>query len=293
MVRSMTGFGRATSDEGGKRSFSIEIKSINHRYLDLNVRIPRSMLSLEEKVRKYISENLTRGKVDIFINYANYEKQDLAAGFNKALADSYVKCLEEIRDRYNVRDDISVSLISRFPEVIYVEETEEDVEQLWKLLLSSLEKSVAMLIDMRGREGEKLSEDIIKKCGIIKENLDIIEARSPKLVIQYKQKLSDRIKELLEDKVIDENRLSQEVAIFADKSSIDEEITRLNSHINQVIETLRSEGSIGRKLDFLVQEMNREANTIASKANDLEVTNIALNIKNEIEKIREQIQNIE
>jgi uncharacterized protein (TIGR00255 family) len=293
MIRSMTGFGRAASEEIGGRSFSVEIKSINHRYLDLNVRMPRSMISLEERVRKFIGEKLSRGKVDIFINYANYEKQDLAAKFNKALGDSYVKCLEEIRDAYNVRDDISVSLIARFPDVIYVEESEEDIEEIWQLLLSTLKKGVDMLIAMREREGDKLKEDIIKKCEIIKDNLNTIEDRSPRIVAQYKQKLSERIKDLLDEAVIDENRLSLEVAIFADKSSIDEEITRLNSHIIQVRETLKSEEPVGRKLDFLVQEMNREANTIASKANDLEITNFALNIKNEIEKIREQIQNIE
>ena len=293
MLRSMTGFGRATSDEEGKGSFSIEIKSINHRYLDLNVRMPRSMISLEEKVRKFIGENLSRGKVDIFINYNNYNKQSAEAKFNKALGDSYAKVLEEIRERYDVRDDISVSLIAGFPDVVYVEESEEDLEDIWQSLLAALKKAVNLLISMREREGEKLSEDILKKCDIIKESLKLIEERSPQLVLEYKKKLTDRIKELLGDTTIDENRLNLELAIFADKSSIDEELTRLYSHITQVKETLKSKEPIGRKLDFLVQEMNREANTIASKANDLDITNIALNIKNHIEKIREQIQNIE
>jgi uncharacterized protein (TIGR00255 family) len=293
MLRSMTGFGRATSDEEGKGSFSIEIKSINHRYLDLNVRMPRSMISLEERVRKFVSENLSRGKVDIFINYNNYNKQSAEARFNKALGDSYVKVLEEIRERYDVRDDISVSLIAKFPDVVYVEESEEDLEDIWQSLLVALKKAVNLLISMREREGEKLSEDIFKKCDIIKESLRFIEERSPLLTLEYKKKLTERIKELLGDTAVDENRLNLELAIFADKSSIDEEITRLYSHLNQVKETLKSKEPIGRKLDFLVQEMNREANTIASKANDLEITNIALNIKNDIEKIREQIQNIE
>jgi uncharacterized protein (TIGR00255 family) len=293
MLRSMTGFGRATSDEEGKGSFSIEIKSINHRYLDLNVRMPRSMISLEERVRKFIGENLSRGKVDIFINYNNYSKQSVEAKFNKSLGDSYANALEEIRERYDVRDDISVSLIAKFPDVIYVEEAEEDLDEIWQSLLSALKKSVNLLIAMREREGEKLYEDILKKCDIIKENLSLVEERSPKIVLEYKKKLTERIKELLGDTSVDENRLNLELAIFADKSSIDEEITRLYSHIIQVKETLKSNEPIGRKLDFLVQEMNREANTIASKANDLEITNVALNIKNEIEKIREQIQNIE
>jgi uncharacterized protein (TIGR00255 family) len=293
MVRSMTGFGRASSDSAEKRNFSVEIKSINHRYLDLNVRMPRSLMSLEEKVRKFIGEKVNRGKIDVFINYTNYAKSDLVAKFNEALGDSYVKCLESIKARYEVRDDVSVSLIARFPDVVYVEEDEENLDELWEILRTSLSGAVNMLIDMRTREGEKLSEDIIKKCDVIKNSLDKIEEKSPSIVVEYKQKLMDRIKQLIEDNLVDENRINLEVALFADKSSVDEEITRLNSHIIQVRETLKSDEAIGRKLDFLVQEMNREANTIASKANNLEVTNLALNIKNEIEKIREQIQNIE
>lgn len=293
MVRSMTGFGRANSEEGGKRSFSIEIKSINHRYQDLNIRMPRSMLSLEEKIRKLIGDRINRGKVDVFINYTNYEKQDLVANFNKALGDSYVKCLEEIRERYSAVDDISVSLISKFPDVIFVEEKEEDINELWLLMQSPLNKAILDLIGMREREGHKLLEDILKKCDIIKSDLMKIEESAPQLVILFKQKLMDRLKELLDNTQFDENRINLEVALLADKSCIDEEITRLNSHISQVKETLISDEPIGRKLDFLVQEMNREVNTIASKANNLDVTNLALNMKNEVEKIREQIQNIE
>jgi uncharacterized protein (TIGR00255 family) len=293
MVSSMTGFGRANSEEGGKRSFSVEIKSINHRYLDLNVRMPRSMMVLEEKIRKYIGGRISRGKVDIYITYNNYERQDVVANFNESLGDSYMKCLESVRNRYQVRDDISVSLIARFPDVIYVEEKKEDLDEIWELLKGTLEDAVDMLVAMRAREGEKLKEDIIKKCEVIKTNVDEIERRSPQLVQQYKEKLTERLKDLLDNSHLDENRLYMEVALFADKSSIDEEITRLNSHLDQVRETLRSSEPVGRKLDFIVQEMNREANTIASKSNDLGLTNMSLNIKNEIEKIREQIQNIE
>lgn len=293
MVCSMTGFGRANSDEGGKRSFTVEMKSINHRYLDISVKMPRSLLSLEEKIRKYINERLSRGKIDIYITYNNYERSDLAANFNESLGDSYVKCLQAIRERYQVRDDISVSLIARFQDVIYVEEKEEDIEEIWNTLRITLENATSMLINMRSKEGEKLGEDIHKKCAVIQDNLARIEKRTPELISQYKEKLTDRLKELLDNSHLDENRLYMEVALFADKSSIDEEITRLKSHIAQVGETLKSNEPIGRKLDFIVQEMNREANTIASKSTDLELTNLALNIKNEIEKIREQIQNIE
>jgi uncharacterized protein (TIGR00255 family) len=293
MVCSMTGFGRANSDEGGKRSFTVEMKSINHRYLDLSVKMPRSLLSLEEKIRKFINERLSRGKIDIYITYNNYQRSDLAANFNESLGDSYVKCLQAIRDRYQVRDDISVSLIARFQDVIYVEEKEEDIDEIWNVLKVTLEEAANRLISMRQKEGKKLAEDIHRKCVAIQENIVSIEKRSPELVIQYKEKLTDRLKELLDNSHLDENRLYMEVALFADKSCVDEEVTRLKSHIAQVEETLKSTEPIGRKLDFIVQEMNREANTIASKSSDLELTNLALNIKNEIEKIREQIQNIE
>lgn len=293
MVCSMTGFGRSNSDEGGKRSFTVEMKSINHRYLDVNVKMPRSLLSLEEKIRKYINEKLSRGKVDIFITYNNFERSDLAANFNETLGDSYFKCLQAIRERYQVRDDISVSLIARFQDVIYVEEKDEDLDEIWEVLKITLENATKMLIHMRSEEGKKLAEDILKKCEVIKNNLASIETRSPQLVTQYKEKLTERLNELLDNSHLDESRLYMEVALFADKSCIDEEITRLKSHIGQVERTLKSDEPIGRKLDFIVQEMNREANTIASKSSDLELTNLALNIKNEIEKMREQIQNIE
>lgn len=293
MVRSMTGFGRANSEEGSSRNFIIEIKSVNHRFLDLNVKLPRTMISLEERVRKLLNENLNRGKVDVFINYKNYEKADCQAKLNANLAESYLKCLMEIQSRYELKNDISVSLLSRFPEVIYLEEKEENFDEIWQEILPLLESSIKNLKSMREIEGEKLKRDILSKCDIIKIHLDKIEEKSPKVVEDYRNKLEDRIKELTQNMNFDENRLNMEVAIFADKASIDEEITRLNSHINQVRDTLELNEPIGRKLDFLVQEMNREANTIASKSSDIDITNLVLNIKNEIEKIREQVQNIE
>lgn len=292
MIYSMTGFGRSSSEIDG-RSFTVEIKSINHRYLDVNIRMPRMMVSLEEKVRRLISEKINRGKIDVFITYNSYEKQGVTAKFNSLLSDSYVQCLNEIKKRYEIRDDISVSLVARFPDVIYVDEKDDDLEQLWGMLKTPLSEAVDTLKEMRRVEGDKLSEDILQKCTNIKTEVEKIQGKAHLHVIQYKQKLADRLKELLDNASIDENRLNMELAIYADKCSIDEEITRLNSHIQQVKNTLGSNESIGRKLDFIVQEMNREANTIASKSNDLDITNFALNIKNEIEKIREQVQNLE
>ncbi|WP_032121796.1 YicC/YloC family endoribonuclease [Clostridium amazonitimonense] len=293
MIRSMTGFGRASSEEGSKRSFIIEVKSVNHRFLDVNVRMPKAMIALEERIRNIISQYLNRGKIDLFLNYKNYEKVEGKANLNRELLDSYMGCLNEIKERYSVKDDISLSFISRFPDVIYVEEEEADLEDLWKEIQPLVHSAVKGLVAMREKEGIKLREDIQNNCNNIKKELDKIELKSPKVVEEYKLKLEERIKELIGDAKVDENRLSMEIAIFADKASIAEEITRLNSHIGQLSHTLALEEPIGRKLDFIVQEMNREANTIASKSSDLEITNWILNVKNNIEKIREQVQNIE
>lgn len=296
MVKSMTGFGRATSNEGNSRSFSIELKSVNHRYLDLNVRMPKSILSLEEKVRKALSEKLSRGKVDVFITYKNYGDEASEATLNTVLADSYFNSLETLFKRYedkNIKNDISVSLIARFPDVIKLQEKEENLEEMWCELNKALDEALGLLVHMREVEGEKLKADIKLKCALIEDMLSKVEEKAPSVVIGYKEKLKERVKELCDNIQVDESRINMEIALFADKASIDEEITRLHSHIEQVRSTLELDESIGRKLDFIVQEMNREANTIASKSTDLEITNIVLNIKNEIEKIREQVQNIE
>lgn len=294
MIYSMTGFGRSGYEVEGKKSFNVEIKSINHRYLDINIRMPRMMNSLEERIRKLLSENISRGKIDMFITYNNYEKLGVSAQFNSTLADSYLKCLNDIKGRYtDIRDDVSVSLIARYPDVIYVQENEEDIEEIWSMLRKAITEAIAMLKGMRSTEGSKLKEDMLAKCDNIVKEVNTISGKSKEHVVLYKAKLTERIKELLDNVTIDENRLNMELAVYADKSSIDEEITRLKSHIEQMRVTLNAKEPVGRKLDFLVQEMNRETNTIASKSNDLEITNSALNIKNEIEKIREQIQNIE
>ncbi|MCM8710562.1 YicC family protein [Clostridium sp. SYSU_GA19001] len=292
MLKSMTGFGRGSIEESGK-SFIVEIKSVNHRYLDLNIKMPRNLISLEEKIRNTISKMISRGKVDVFITLNSFASNNAIANFNYLLADSYVECLQEIKDRYNVKDDISVSLISRFPEVITLNQQEEDLDKVWSSLSTPLNEAISLLIAMREREGLKLKEDIIKRCDYIKDCIDKISKRSPMIVKEYKEKLEKRINDLLNDTAVDESRLALEVALFADKVNIDEEIVRLNSHLIQLKETLELNESIGRKLDFIVQEMNREINTIASKANDLELVNIVLSLKNEVEKIREQVQNVE
>lgn len=293
MARSMTGFGRASSLEGSEKSFTLEMKSVNHRYLDVNIRMPKSMISFEEKIRRVLSQKLSRGKVDLFINLKDYHKGDQVTRFNEKLADSYVRSLKEIKERYDLKDDISVSLIAKFTDVIMVEEKQENIDELWTELEPLIQEAVDTMVTMREVEGGKLKEDIISKTNDIKLMVSSIEEKSETIVENYKLKLEERIKELQKNIEIDESRLAVEIAIFADKASIDEEITRLYSHINQVIKTFSLNEPIGRKLDFIIQEMNREANTIASKSYDIEITNIVINIKNTLEKIREQVQNIE
>jgi len=288
----MTGFGRGSIDND-ERGYVIEIRSVNHRYLDLNLKMPRNIISLEDRVRKVLQQYLTRGKVDVFITQNLFKQEGAKAYLNSQLADSYFKCLQSLKERYKVIDDISVSTLARMPDVIYTNHEEEDLEEIWSLLSIALKKAVDNLLIMRQNEGTKLFETVLEKCTIIYDALEKIKERAPMVTKDYGNKLRERITELSLDLPIDENRISLELSLYADKSSIDEENVRLNSHIIQLQDTLKQKDSIGRKLDFIVQEMNREANTIGSKAGDLPLVNLALIIKNEIEKIREQIQNIE
>ncbi|MBI6875065.1 YicC/YloC family endoribonuclease [Clostridium aciditolerans] len=292
MIKSMTGFGRGSVEQDG-RSFVVEIKSVNHRYCDLNIKMPKSFLSFEDRIRKTVLEKISRGKVDVFITQNKQEKLGVKAVLDENLADSYVECLKKIKDKYDIKEGLSISLIAKFPDVIILKQEEEDMESIWGILSNPLKEAINLLVEMREKEGLKLKKDILSKCDYIKQSLDKIEKRSPFVVCEYKEKLNERLKELLQDYQVDENRIAMEVAIFGDKACIDEEIVRLNSHLVQLRETFNLDEPIGRKLDFILQEMNRETNTIGSKANDLEITNSVLNIKNEIEKIREQIQNIE
>lgn len=294
MVKSMTGFGRASSEEDSERVFSLEMKSVNHRYMDINIRMPKSMISLEEKIRSKIKEELSRGKIDVFINYKNYGKSQSLVNLNMDFARSYADALMTLKKEFtNINDDLSLSLIARHPEVIQIEEQEESLDEIWGELEVLLNKSLSSMIHMRNFEGEKLKEDIISKTEVINDIVLSIEEKSFKIVENYKNKLEERLKDLMDKVDIDESRIAMEVAIFADKAAIDEEITRLKSHINHLKATLDLEEPIGRKLDFIMQEMNREANTIASKSTEIEITNLVIDIKNILEKIREQVQNIE
>ncbi len=293
MIRSMTSFGRSNSEEGKKRVFTVEMKSVNSRYLDVNIRMPKSIISLEEEIRKMISNSLNRGKVDVFINIKNYNE---GAGVPKVdinLAQGYLQCLKEIEEKLNIKNDISVMQIARFPEVITMIEEEDKIDEIWEELKPLISSSLDMMINMREVEGEKLKEDILIKINQIEDLVSKVEEFADSIPKVFKQKLEEILKDLLGNVEVDENRIATEVCILADKATVDEEIIRLNSHINQVRETLKLNEPIGRKLDFIVQEMNRETNTIGSKSSDIKMTNIVIDIKNILEKIREQVQNIE
>lgn len=293
MVKSMTSFGRAQSEEGNAHLFSIEMKSVNNRYLDINVRLPKFIFSLEEEIRKTINKRLNRGKVDVFINYKNYSESNAIPTLNMNLAKSYYNCLKELSNTLGITDDITVSKIAKFPDVITLEVQEENLEEILGELTSLLNLALDSMVDMRVNEGEKLKEDIFLKLKYIEDDVNNIESFSTEIPKQYKARLKERLQELTKGVILDEERLAMEVAILADKAAVDEEITRLYSHLDQMRKTLNLNEPIGRKLDFIVQEMNREANTIGSKSNDMHMTNKVINIKNLIEKIREQVQNIE
>ncbi len=295
MIRSMTGFGRGKSQADG-REFLVEIKTVNHRYCDIYIKLPRQISFLEEKVREVVGKSVSRGKVDVFISYDDFSEESKNILIDEGLARTYIKSVEHLRDKYGLKDDISVSLIAKFPDILKVEKSEQDEDKIWGLLSEALSHALDALINMRQVEGEGLRNDLLERADVIEKVVQEISIRAPEVVKEYKCKLENRIKEILEQQVIDENRMAMEVAIFADRCNIDEELVRLGSHINQLRQTLNNtqfDQPVGRKLDFLLQEMNREINTIGSKANDLSITQNVVEIKSELEKIREQIQNIE
>lgn len=293
MVKSMTSFGRAQGEEGNDYLFSIEMKSVNNRYLDINIRLPKFMIALEEDLRKVISSRIKRGKVDVFINYKNYGKGNAKPVLNLELAKDYYDCLKELSNSLDIENDITVSKIAKIPDIITLETEDEDLDEILTEIKPLLESALDKMVEMREIEGEKLKDDIYIKLDEIEKNVKEIEAFADEVPKAYKAKLEERIKELTKDIAINEERIAQEVAIFADKVAVDEEITRMYSHLSQMRKTLSLDESIGRKLDFIIQEMNRETNTIGSKCNDMNMTNLVIDIKNLIEKIREQVQNIE
>lgn len=293
MIKSMTGFGRCEVMEG-ERKFTVEMKGVNHRYLDTNIRMPKKLNFFETAIRNLLKKSVQRGKVDIFITYEDLSESQVSLKYNATLAEEYLTYLKKMEEQFSLENDIRVSTLSRYPEVLTMEEQAIDEEELWKGLQKALNGAVEKFVETRALEGENLKNDLTDKLTHMLELVSRIEERSPEIIAEYKEKLEARVKELLDDAQLEESRVAAEVVIFADKMCTDEEIVRLKSHVVHMKETLASdENGVGRKLDFIAQEMNREANTILSKANDLEVSNIGIELKTEIEKVREQIQNIE
>lgn len=292
MIKSMTGFGRCEVQKDS-RKFTVELKSVNHRYLDVNIRMPKKLNFFETAIRTLLKSYANRGKVDIFITYEDLSQTQVSVKYNAALAAEYMKYLKQMEEEFGLENDVRVSTLSRYPEVFTMEEQSEDEEELWNGLKEALEGAFTQFVETRKTEGENLKKDIISKLDLLSEQIGFIEERSPQIVAEYRAKLEDKMKELLADTQIEESRIASEVILFADKICTDEEVVRLKSHISHMRNTLEEKDEIGRKHDFIAQEMNREANTILSKANDIEVSDRAISLKTEIEKIREQIQNIE
>lgn len=292
MAKSMTGYGRHNDIING-RDISVEIKSVNHRFFEFSSRIPRAYAYLESKVKTFVQSSVSRGKVDVSITIYNIEDNDSKVQINHSLAREYVDKLRELGEELNLRDDMSLSSISRFSDIFLVKKAEEDEDLVWNDVNKVLSVALKNFIDMKILEGKRLQDDVKERLSIIKSYVQKIEEKAPITATNYREKLTNKMKELLGDTAIDEQRILLESAIYAEKIAVDEETVRLNSHLKQFDKLISEDVPIGRKLDFLVQELNREANTIGSKAQDIEITGYVVEIKSEIEKIREQIQNIE
>ena len=292
MVKSMTGYGRAVETVNG-REFTVELRSVNNRYLDCNVKLPRSLTFAEEAVKQAVKGTISRGKVDVFITVRSESASDVKITLNAAMVEGYLSAMKQMVTDYDVRDDISVSIISRMPEVFTVEKPEVDEEQLLSDLMSVVKQALANYDAMRAAEGKALETDLRSRGNTILELVSQVEAGNGQTVIDYRTRLYNKLQEALANTSIDESRILTEAAIFADKVAVDEETVRLRSHLEQMNQMLTTGGAIGRKLDFLLQEMNRESNTIGSKCSDVKLARIVVDIKAELEKIREQTQNIE
>ena len=288
----MTGFGRCELSEG-ERKVSVEIKTVNHRYLDVAMKMPKKLNFFDSAIRTVLKEYLQRGKVDVFVTYEDLSESNVSLVYNQKVAEQYVKYFRQMEEQFGLENDMKVSVLARCPEVLVMEEQQEDEEEIWQLLEKAVRGACEKVVETRVREGEALRCDLLAKLDEMLRMTAFIEERSPQIMAEYRQKLEAKVQDLLTDAQTDESRIAMEVTLFADKICVDEEIVRLRSHVEATKAALESGGSVGRKLDFIAQEMNREANTTLSKANDLEISNCAIDLKTEIEKVREQIQNIE
>lgn len=291
-MKSMTGFGRAKLEKNN-RIYSIEIKSVNHKYSDISIKLPKSLNYLEDSIKKQISSKVARGKIDVFVTFENYSEQGKEVAINEELVKEYMEKFKLLAEKNNLSMNIPVTEITKLPDVLTLKETEEEEDTIQNELLECLEQAIHNFIEMRTIEGNKIKEDLKARINKVECDVQKISEYSTRLVQEYVVKLEERIKEILKTDVVDQSRLAMEVVLFADKCSVEEELTRLKSHIEQFRTLINSEGTIGKKIDFLLQEMNRETNTMGSKSGSLDITNLVVNIKTELEDIREQIQNIE
>ena len=292
MLKSMTGFGRCENITDEYR-ISVEMKAVNHRYLDLSIKMPKKFNYFEASIRTLLKKYIQRGKVDLFINYEDYTQGNMCLKYNRALAAEYMDYFNKMAEEFSIQNDVKVSTLAKFPEVFSMEQAPDDEEHPWGILSAALEDAAVRFVQSREVEGEHLKNDLLGKLDYMTGLVDYIEGRSPQILTEYRAKLEAKVQELLNGTAMDEGRIAAEVTIYADKICVDEETVRLRSHIENTRKDLLSGGSVGRKLDFIAQEMNREANTILSKSNDLSISDKAIALKTEIEKVREQIQNIE
>lgn len=292
MIKSMTGFGRCEVTEGN-RKYTVEMKSVNHRYLDVNIKMPKALNFFESTIRNLLKEYMERGKVDLYITFEDFSEDNFCLRYNEELAGEYLKHLTAMAEKFGLDNDIKVSTLSRYPDVFTMEQVETDENELWAGLEKALRGAAEQFVESRIKEGERLRADLVEKLDGMISYVDYIEERSPQILEEYRMRLESKVQELLGDRQLDDARIAAEITIFADKICVDEETVRLRSHILSMKETLLAGGGMGRKLDFIAQEMNREANTILSKTNDLAISDIGISLKTDIEKVREQIQNIE
>ena len=293
MIRSMTGFGHGEVSNDKNQKVTVEMKSVNHRYCDISLKLPKKLAMFEANIRNIMKEYASRGKIDIYVSYEDLSETAVSLHYNQAMAEEYMQVFKKMQEDFNIETKITAEALAKYPEVVTIEEVQQDEEVWWELLEAALRQAAEKFVETRTIEGANLKRDLLGKLDQMAADVAFIEERSPQIIAEYRSKLEEKVKEFLEDSTIEENRIAAEVTLYADKIAVDEEIVRLQSHISSMTDVLESDESIGRKLDFMAQEMNREADTILSKSSDVDLADHAIELKTNVEKVREQIQNIE
>lgn len=293
MIRSMTGFGHGEVSNDKNQKVTVEMKSVNHRYCDISLKLPKKLAMFEANIRNIMKEYASRGKIDIYVSYEDLSETAVSLHYNQVMAEEYMQVFKKMQEDFNIETKITAEALAKYPEVVTIEEVQQDEEVWWELLEAALRQAAEKFVETRTIEGANLKRDLLGKLDQMAADVAFIEERSPQIIAEYRSKLEEKVKEFLEDSTIEENRIAAEVTLYADKIAVDEEIVRLQSHISSMTDVLESDESIGRKLDFMAQEMNREANTILSKSSDVDLADHAIELKTNVEKVREQIQNIE